>query len=134
MIGILTITYQQLGSSIIEAATHIIGQPLHHVAAISVNYDDTPATIDSNIKREIEKLDQGQGVIILTDIYGATHCNTVQRNVVKGKVNMIAGLNLPMLLRTINYRHLAINDLVAKAIDGGREGITDATTASGSPK
>jgi PTS system ascorbate-specific IIA component len=71
----------------------------------------------------IKELDQGQGVLILSDIYGATPCNIVCKLLEPGRVEGIAGVNLPMLVRALTYRHEKLETLVEKALSGGREGV-----------
>jgi PTS system ascorbate-specific IIA component len=77
----------------------------------------------SDISEKIKGLDQGQGVLILTDIFGATPCNIITKIIQPGKVDAIAGINLSMLIRSINYRHESFDALIAKAIQGAIDGI-----------
>ena len=71
------------------------------------------------------KLDHGQGVLILTDIYGSTPSNIACALSTKENVRIISGINLPMLIRVLNYPNLELDELVLKAISGGQEGIMD---------
>jgi PTS system ascorbate-specific IIA component len=75
------------------------------------------------ISERIDLLDQGDGVLILTDIFGATPCNIITKIIKPEKVNAIAGVNLSMLIRSISYRHEPFDVLIAKAIQGAQDGI-----------
>jgi PTS system ascorbate-specific IIA component len=76
----------------------------------------------------LQALEQGDGVLLLSDIYGATPCNTMCRLLMPGQVEGVAGVNLPMLMRAITYRHLTMADLIMKTVSGGQEGILHITT------
>ncbi len=123
MINLLILAYNNLGHDIADAATHILGMELQQLRIIPVSYDDTPGKLEDQLQQVIDDLNTEPGLIILTDIFGATHTNTASKFLVPGKIDLISGLNLPMLLRIINYRHLAFEELVDKAVSGGREGI-----------
>jgi PTS system ascorbate-specific IIA component len=75
------------------------------------------------ISERINLLDQGDGVLILTDIFGATPCNIITKIIKPGKVSAIAGVNLSMLIRTISYRNEPFDSLISKAIQGAQDGI-----------
>jgi PTS system ascorbate-specific IIA component len=68
-------------------------------------------------------MDEGNGVLILSDIYGATPCNIVSKLLIPGKVEGVSGVNLPMLVRALTYRNGDLSKLVEKALSGGREGV-----------
>ncbi|MDF0678554.1 MAG: hypothetical protein P0107_05830 [Nitrosomonas sp.] len=71
----------------------------------------------------LEQLDQGSGVLILTDIFGATPANIARKQIRIGRIECLAGLNLPMLLRAVQYRHQPLPQLIDKILVGGRESI-----------
>jgi PTS system ascorbate-specific IIA component len=71
----------------------------------------------------VEQLDQGDGVLVLTDIYGSTPSNIASHLSSRPGVQVVAGLNLPMLLRVLNYARLDLATLAEKAVSGGREGV-----------
>lgn len=123
MIGILIVAHGSLGESLIQCATHVVGErpPL----LIPLDVTDCPNIMEMTAKAQqlIEKLDQGEGVLMLSDVYGATPCNTACRLLSPGRVEGIAGVNLPMLIRALNYRHEPLDKLVIKALSGGHEGI-----------
>ena len=123
MISLLVLAYNNLGHDIADAAAHILGMELQQLRILSVNFDDTPEKLEDQLEQVIDDLNTEHGLIILTDIFGATHTNTAGKFLVPGKIDLISGLNLPMLLRIVNYRHLPFEELVDKAVSGGREGI-----------
>jgi PTS system ascorbate-specific IIA component len=71
----------------------------------------------------VVELNQGDGVLVLSDMYGATPCNIVSRLVQPGKVEGVAGINLPMLVRVLSYRNEPLQTVVEKAVSGGVEGV-----------
>ncbi len=123
MIGLLILAYEGVGNGLVEAASHVLGKRPPRLEALSLNYNETPEYLAVTIRQKISSLDDGAGVIILSDIYGASHTNAACRLLDSGHIELIAGLNLPMLIRIINYRHLPINDVMEKAMTGGCGGI-----------
>jgi len=123
MIGILLITHGELGKSLIECATHILGDKPAFLEALTIENDCAHEKMFSDISEKINVLDQGKGVLILTDIFGATPCNIITKIIQPGKVDAITGVNLSMLIRSINYRHEPFDALITKAIQGAMDGI-----------
>jgi len=123
MIGILIIAHGTLGESLIHCASHVMGTRPALLKQLGVGTHDDPAALLPKAQKLIEELDQGDGVLILSDIYGATPCNLVNRLVIAGRVEGVAGVNLPMLVRTLTYRNGNLRTLVEKALSGGREGV-----------
>ena len=123
MIGILLITHGELGKSLIECATHVLGEKPKFLDSLTIENDCAHDNMYKEIFEKINLLDQGKGVLILTDIFGATPCNIITKIIEPGKVNAIAGVNLSMLIRSISYRHESFEALIAKAIEGAQDGI-----------
>ena len=123
MIGILLITHGELGKSLIECAIPILGDKPAFLESLTIENDCAHEKMFSDISEKIKVLDQGKGVLILTDIFGATPCNIITKIIQPGKVDAIAGVNLSMLIRSINYRHEPFDTLIAKAIQGAVDGI-----------
>jgi len=86
------------------------------------NHDDLNSLLPK-AQALIATLNSGEGVLVLSDMYGATPCNIVGKLLQPGIVEGVAGMNLPMLIRTMTYRHEPLLVLVEKAISGGREGV-----------
>lgn len=123
MIGILIISHEQFGASLIDCIVHILGErpPLltNHAVFPAADPDTEVMTLQAILKQ----LDAGDGVLILTDILGATPANIASRLVHNGRIECLAGLNLPMLLRAVQYRHIPLSQLIEKVLTGGRESI-----------
>lgn len=122
MIGILIVAHGTLGESLIQCATHVLSERPPLLAALDVTAQ-TQLSMLGEAEKLLVELDQGEGVLLLSDIYGATPCNTMCRLLVPGKVEGIAGANLPMLMRAITYRDEPLDELVKKTVAGGQEGI-----------
>jgi PTS system ascorbate-specific IIA component len=124
MIGILIVAHETLGNSLIRCATHILGGTPPQLLHIGITVEDDPAAIVPAAKRLVESLDVGAGVLVLTDIYGATPCNIACQLLEPGRVEGVAGANLPMLMRALTYRNERLDALVQRAVSGGRDGVT----------
>ncbi|MEJ2793032.1 PTS fructose transporter subunit IIA [Iodobacter sp. LRB] len=123
MVGIIIVTHVSLGEALVSCAQHIMARDLPNLLQLSVSKADEPDDVVRRANEMISQLDDGSGVLLLTDIYGGTPSNVAQRLVKAGKVEAIAGVNLPMLVRTLSYSHQALEVVVSKAITGGLEGV-----------
>lgn len=123
MIGILIIAHGTLGESLIHCASHVMGSRPPLLRQLGVGTHDDPVMLLPQAQQMIKELDEGLGVLILSDVYGATPCNLVTRLLQPGHVEGVAGVNLPMLVRALTYRNGNIMNLVEKAISGGRDGV-----------
>ena len=123
MIGLLILADKNLGAGLIAAAAHTLGMRPPQLAATDLDYTETPEHVDAILREGIRKVDQGDGALILADVYGATHTNAACHLLARGRIELITGVNLPMLLRVLNYRHLKMDDLIDKALSGGSGGI-----------
>ena len=123
MVGILLITHNGLGDSLIDCVRHVLGVAPAHVRALSVLAKDDPVRKEEEARALIAQLDKGKGVLLLSDVYGATPCNIAKRLCQPGRIEGVAGVNLPMLLRVASYSNKPLHELVQRALDGGRECI-----------
>jgi len=123
MIGILLVSHGAFGESLIHCASHVLGKRPLYVRQLGVTVHDDPDEILPTAEDLIRFLDQGQGVLVMTDIYGATPSNIAMRLLRPGRVEGIAGVNLPMLIRALTYREEPLEAVVAKALSGGSEGV-----------
>jgi len=137
MVGILIVAHGTLGESLIHCASHVMGSRPPQLMQIGVTVHDEPQTVLPQALKLLKQLDQGQGVLVLCDIYGATPCNIATKLLIPGKVEGVTGVNLPMLIRALTYRNQPLNVAVEKALSGGCEGVLhivaegyDAATAS----
>ena len=130
MIGILIVAHGALGESLIDCATHVMGSRPALLKQFGIDMHDDPATLLPVMQKVVRDLDEGDGVLILSDIYGATPCNIVSKLVKQNSVEGIAGVNLPMLVRALTYRNGNLTKLAEKALSGGQEGVINFTEAA----
>jgi len=123
MIGILIVTHGGLGESLVHCVTHVLGSKPPLLEQMGISMEDDPVIMLPQAQNLVKDLDRGAGVLVLSDIYGATPCNIVCRLMQMGKVEGVAGVNLPMLIRALSYRHLALDVVVEKAVAGGVAGV-----------
>ena len=130
MIGILIIAHGTLGESLIHCATHVMGERPPLLKQLGVSVHDDPADLLPMARKLVEGLNEaeGGGVLVLSDIYGATPCNIACKLVEPGRVEGIAGVNLPMLVRALAYRNEPLDELVKKSMGGGTAGILHIAT------
>jgi len=128
VIGILIISHGTLGDALIHAASHVLGTRPQAVRHLGVAVDDDPEAVLPRARELLKELDSGQGVLVLSDIYGATPGNIALRLLERGRVAGVAGVNLPMLVRALTYRNEPLAAVVDKALSGGREGVVNMNT------
>ena len=124
MIGILLITHNGLGDSLLDCVQHVMGKAPSNLRALSVQADDDLQHKEGEGRALIAQLDTGDGVLLLVDIYGATPCNIARRLYQPGRVEAVSGVNLPMLLSVVCYSGKPLAETVEKALKSGRECIT----------
>jgi PTS system mannose-specific IIA component len=130
MVGILIVAHGTLGESLIHCASHVLGSRPMQLMQIGVTIHDDPQQILPQAVNLVRQLDQGDGVLVLTDVYGATPGNIAARLLIPGHVDGVAGVNLPMLVRALTYRRESLEIVVSKAISGGIEGVLQMPPAS----
>jgi PTS system ascorbate-specific IIA component len=123
MVGILIVSHGTFGESLIHCASHVLGRRPLYVRQLGVTVHDDPDEILPVAEDLIRFLDQGQGVLVMTDIYGATPSNIAAKLLKAGRVEGLAGVNLPMLIRALTYREEPLGAMLAKALSGGSEGV-----------
>jgi PTS system ascorbate-specific IIA component len=101
---------------------------------LRIDAGDDPDALLSSASKLIRELDSGAGVLVLSDICGATPCNIGSRLVRPGKVECLAGVNLPMLVRAVTYRREPLAIASEKALTGGKEGVLRILPESGNAK
>ncbi len=123
-VGVLLMTHEAMGAALMAAARHVLGRLPLALEVIEVEASADPDSTLNTAVRHARDLDHGEGVLVLTDLYGATPCNVAQRLPALGvKMHCVSGLNLPMLLRVLNYPEQSLNELAQTAASGGRGGI-----------
>jgi PTS system ascorbate-specific IIA component len=122
-VGLLLITHNDLGGQLLQTAAGILGHNALPAKNIAVTGDSDPDSITAQAVRLCRELDQGEGVLVLTDLYGSTPSNIAARLLNEHKVLVISGVNIPMLLRIFNYPSLPLEELGKRAMTGARDGI-----------
>jgi mannose PTS system EIIA component len=127
MIGVLVVTHGSIGEALLTSASQILGSMPQQVATLSVWRQDDPDDLVLRARELLDTLDAGDGVLVLTDIFGATPGNVVSRLLEDGKVEGVSGVSLPMLLRLLTSRAGSkgnkLRDAVERAISGGADGV-----------
>lgn len=124
MVGILLMTHAPLSAAFLAAVTHVYRRVPEHVRALDVMPDQDPYEVNELAAEALFEIDTGQGVLILTDICGATPSNCAQRLVTMNpETRLIYGANLPMLLRALTYRDLPLDEVAHKVVEGGKNGV-----------
>lgn len=125
-VAILLLTHEQTGSQLLATAEAIIGQDMASIACVSVPANISPQQLGEyadQIRDTITAQDSGAGVLVLTDVYGATPDNLARYFTEQGNARVVSGVNLPMLLRVLNYSRQSLQQLCETAVAGGKSGI-----------
>ncbi|WP_194713938.1 PTS sugar transporter subunit IIA [Noviherbaspirillum soli] len=122
MVGILLLTHAPLGQAFIDAATHVFRNRPERLEAIDVNADQDTSEVRRLASESIRRIDDGSGVLVMTDVMGGTPSNCTLPLCEPGHVEVVAGISLPMLLRALTYRNDTIDVVVEMALAGGQNG------------
>ncbi len=122
-VGLLIITHERIGADLLNTAIALLGVRPLNAQVLGVPLDSDPDQAVDAARQRISRLDLGDGVLVLTDLFGSTPCNIATRLQSDGRVVVVAGVNLPMLIRVLNYPRLSLPELVQKAISGGSDGV-----------
>ena len=123
MIGILLITHGTLGESLVQNVCHVLNKRPPLLAQLGVAAQDDPLDILPLARILVNEVDGGDGVLILTDILGATPANLTLKLLDPGRIEGVTGVSLPMILRALTYRKNEMKILIQKAVSGGRDGV-----------
>ena len=123
MIGILLVTHGEIGQSLINCAAHILDSTPKSVESLSIKSNNDLSKYTYIISQKIQSLEKGNGVLIMTDIYGATPCNLLNKFIKKNKVEVVTGVNLPMLVKAISDRKDNLNILIKDSIEYAKKNI-----------
>ncbi len=122
MVGVILVTHGQFGKHLLEAAQTILG-PQEQCAHIAVEGSIDMAALLADLKNTVKRMDSGEGVIILTDMFGGTPSNISLSLLQPGKVDVLTGVNLPMLLRILGMRDQELSLLAQNAKSAAIQGI-----------
>ena len=134
MIGLILVTHGRLAQEFISAMEHMVG-PQTHLRAVCIGPEDDIERRQREIAAAVKSIDLGKGVVIATDMFGGTPCNIALTLLEKGKVEVLAGISLPSLIKLVDVRNkLPLDQAVKEAIEAGRKymraGSADLVSAS----
>ena len=123
MIGVLVVSHGAIAEALLASAEQILGVTQAQVAGLGVSRNDDPDRVLEKARGIVARLDQGQGVLVLADMFGATPCNVAARLLAAGRVEGVSGVSLPMLVRVLAGRNGSLPAAVQRALSGGAEGV-----------
>jgi PTS system mannose-specific IIA component len=125
MIGIVIVTHSQLGDALVEAATFILGAKPEATLTLSIDLNESAEVLRKKIADGIKQVNQNQGVIILTDMFGGTPSNLSYSFLEEGRVEVLSGVNLPMLVKADSERKKSDLEKLAKTLEAfGKKSIS----------
>ena len=122
-VGILLVTHSDIGKQLLLTATSVFGKNPFQVELLSVDNYDQPNDVKELAEKYVKFLDNGAGVLVLTDIIGTTPSN-IASSINHDKIKVVAGLNLSMILNVFNYPENSLDQLSIKALEGGIQGFS----------
>ena len=122
-VGILLVTHSDIGKQLLLTATSVFGKNPFQVELLSVDNFDQPSDVRELAEKYVKFLDNGAGVLVLTDIIGTTPSN-IASSINHEKIKVVAGLNLSMILNVFNYPEDSLDQLSIKAVEGGIQGVS----------
>ncbi len=128
MIGLFLVTHSTYGESLIQCACHVLNRRPPQIAQLGIAIQDDPLDVLPLARQMLGMVDSGAGVLVMTDVYGATPANIALKLLEPGRIEGIAGVNLPMLLRALTYRDKDMTTLLTRAVAGGRDGVVNMLT------
>ena len=123
MIGILVISHEPLGTALLHCTRHIFGRLPPQLAALDVIPDEDPDLAFQAAQELLKRINDGTGAIVLTDIYGATPARIAARLAEPQRIHVIAGVNLPLLVKALTYRRGPLDEVASGLLEGVRESI-----------
>jgi PTS system mannose-specific IIA component len=121
MIGMLIVSHGAFGEALIRCASHVLGERPLRVHQVGVTVHDDPDAMLVQAQELVRQLDDGDGVLVFTDILGATPSNIASRLLRPGRIEGVSGVSLPMLIRALTYRNEPLAAVVDKATSAARE-------------
>ena len=123
MLGVVVVTHGQLATELVNAAEMIVGD-LPQFAAVSIGWHDDVEQAREEIAQAIARLDGGEGVIVLTDMFGGTPSNLAMSLLEEGRVEVVTGVNLPILIKLANLREMVgLREVARRVREDGRNAI-----------
>jgi PTS system ascorbate-specific IIA component len=126
MIHLIILAQGGMAAGLVDAIEHVLGKRPPALDIQPIDYHESQESLAKKLATRLEALHGTPGVLILADVYGSSHTNAACGLLQPGKVELVSGVNVPMLLRVLSYRQLPLNELIRKALSGGTEGIVHA--------
>lgn len=125
MIGIVIVTHGRLGEALIDASGFILGKIPEAIVSVSINLNENADQLRTKISKGIKRVDQKVGILILTDMFGGTPSNLSYSFLEEGRVEVLSGVNLPILIKASETRKDLPLDKLAQALESfGKKSIT----------
>ena len=125
MIGIVIVTHSQLGDALIEAAEFIVGNRPESLESVSIDLNESAEVLRSKIAAGIKNVKSKDGVLILTDMFGGTPSNLSYSFLEEGRIEVLSGVNLPILIQAVNIRaKMNLSELAVKLEEFGKKSIS----------
>ena len=122
-VGLLLITHNNIGTTLLEAATRIFGTCPLRAETLAVTEESERQHLERRAMQMADQVDAGDGILVLTDLFGSTPANIARSLQIRARVRVLSGINLPMLVRAFNYASLPLAEITAKAESGGKDGV-----------
>jgi PTS system ascorbate-specific IIA component len=123
MIGILLVSHEPLGTALLHCTRHIFGRLPVQLAALDVVPDENPDNAFQAARALLARINDGSGAIVLTDVFGATPARIAERLHEPERVEVLAGVNLPVLIKALSHRRLPLTELVERLVEAGQQAI-----------
>lgn len=123
--GLVAVTHDRIGEDILAVASEVYGSPPLVCNHAGMRHEDSSESWRSRLALCLDRADGGSGMLILTDVFGATPHNSARAAALSRRASIVSGINLPMVLRIFNYAHLGLAELARAAATGGQRGIVD---------
>jgi len=123
VIGVLVVSHGDIGAALLASAEQILGAKQARAAALGVARGEDPEAVLARARELAARLDDGSGLLVLTDMFGATPCNVAARLLADGRVEGVSGVSLPMLIRVLSGRNGSLPGAVQRALSGGADGV-----------
>lgn len=125
-VGVLLVSHGRFSQILLDTVQDVLGGGLPlRTAILEIRRVRDPEPLVRQGEKLIDRLNDGDGVLVLTDAFGSTPSNIANRVAARTPSRVVAGLNLPMLIKVFNYSHLPLADLARAAVDGGRRGVME---------
>ena len=128
---IILVTHENIGTALLTVLRNTLENIPLPIITINAASKSTPEELTAQLQNTLHQLSPQQNVLILTDLFGSTPCNVLRKLKTKHPLRIVTGLNMPMLIRTVNYADLPLDELAQKAQSGGKDGVVQCSIMEG---